>query len=193
MSTPRRHRRPHTPDAQPPARRHPSRDDADATPVTLPHLVVDVGPTGTLTVTLDDAPFPFPTSAPWTRSAFGDMLDAATGHRRTTMRIEVHESDGTTFTDIIQARKPNPPSELVEAHSSSDSTAVEQGAVELVEITGAGFVPGEDVAIALIVTNTDATGNGRVRAVLDSRQLGQAGEAIVFGRISGTILIQQLP
>lgn len=160
--------------------------------MTLPHLVVDVGPTGTLTVTLDDAPFPFPKNFPWTRSAFGDLLDAATGHRRTTVRIEVRESDGTTFTDIIQARKPAPPSELVEAHSSSDWTAVEQGAVELVEITGAGFVPGEDVAIALIATSTDATSAGRVRAVLDSRQLGQAGEAIVFGRISGTILVQQL-
>lgn len=166
--------------------------------MTLPHLVVDVGPTGTLTATLDDAPFPFPTNVPWTRSAFGDLLDAATGHRRTTMRIEVRESDGTTFTDIIQARKPAPPSELVEAHGGNNSTVVEQGsmeqgAVELVEITGAGFVPGEDVAIALIVTSTDATANGSVRAVLDSRQLGQAGDAIVFGRISGTILVQQLP
>lgn len=193
MNTPRRHGRHHTADAPPSALRHPSHVDADATPVELPYLVVDVAPTGTLTVTLDGALFPFPTSAPWTRSAFGDLLDAATGHRRNTVRIEVRESDGTTFTDIIQARKPTSPPELVDEHNSSEPTGVEQGAVELVEITGAGFVPGEDVAIALIVTRTDATGNGRVRAMLDSRQLGQAGEVIVFGRISGTILVQQLP
>lgn len=192
MSTPRRHGRHHISDAQPPARRRPSRDDADAPLVELPRLVVDVGPSGTLTATLDDVPFPFPASVPWTRSAFGDLLDAATGHRRTTVRIEVRESDGTTFTDIIQARKPALPPELIDEHSRSEPTVVEHGAVELVEITGAGFVPGEDVAIALIVTSTDATGNGRVRAVLDSRQLGQAGEVIVFGRISGTILVQQL-
>lgn len=35
------------------------------------------------------------------------------------------------------------------------------------EVTADGFVPGEDVAVATIVSHTDATGNGEARALID--------------------------
>ncbi|GAT74060.1 hypothetical protein MHM582_2561 [Microbacterium sp. HM58-2] len=162
--------------------------DIDATPISLPHLTVDVGPTGLLTVTLDGAPFPYPEGVPWTRSGFGELLDAVTAQRRMPVRVEVHESDGSTFTDIIRPRQPLPP-----AAPTKTSSIQEDASNQLIEITGAGFIPGEDVAVALIVATADATSTGRIRALIDTRRLGGAGEVFLFGRISGTALVQQLP
>lgn len=156
-------------------------------PIALPHLVVQVGPTGLLTVTLDGASFPFADGVPWTRSGFGELLDTVTEHRRISVRVEVQETDGSTFTDIIPPLRPRPLPALTPIASSPVPVAT-----ELLEVTGAGFVPGEDVAVAIVVATADASGTGRVRALIDTRQPSDAGEVILFGRISGTILVQQI-
>lgn len=184
MNAPRRH----GPRTSPDAVCRGSWREVDAVPIALPHLVVDVGPTGRLTVTLDSVPFPFPDGVPWTRSTFGELLDAVTAQRRMPVRVEVQEADGSTFTDIIRPRRPLTSTDPV---PTSVSRAAPEAALS--EITGAGFIPGEDVAVATVVTTTDAAGTGRVRALIDPRRIGDTGEVILFGRISGTILIQQLP
>ncbi|MGO0577325.1 hypothetical protein [Ornithinimicrobium panacihumi] len=65
----------------------------------------------------------------------------------------------------------------------------------LVEVTADGFLAGEDVAVAIIVSHTDAT-NGRARAVLDLNQLppapGGRRDVLLLGRISGTTHIEAL-
>ena len=68
----------------------------------------------------------------------------------------------------------------------------------LAEITADGFVPGEDVAIAVIVSHTDATGTGSTRTLLDTSQLASllrtgTGEVVLFGRVSGTTHVRRLP
>src|SRR5699024_11992471 len=79
--------------------------EAGEVPVVLPLLVVNVTETGTLTVTLDGADFPPPDDEhAWTRKSFGRLLDAATREREVSMRVEVHETDGTSFTDLIPAK-----------------------------------------------------------------------------------------
>lgn len=74
------------------------------------------------------------------------------------------------------------------------------GPPALVEVSGEGFVPGEDIAVAVIVSHTDATGTGAARALLDQRQLDAvlpeadgAGEVVLYGRISGTITVRRVP
>jgi hypothetical protein len=64
----------------------------------------------------------------------------------------------------------------------------------LAEVTAAGFVPGEDVAVATIVSHTDATGTGEARALIDLGDLpaGTSHEVILFGRISGTLAVRRL-
>lgn len=71
---------------------------------------------------------------------------------------------------------------------------------ELVEVTAAGFVPGEDVALAVIVSHTGATGTGLARALLDQAHLSSlpgagtgTGEVVLLGRISGTTHVRRLP
>ena len=62
------------------------------------------------------------------------------------------------------------------------------------EVEGEGFVPGEDVAVAVIVSHTDATHTGTARALVDLDDLPttSTAEVILFGRISGTTAIRRL-
>lgn len=177
---------------------HPQRKHAKTpeTPVqaVLPHVRVTVTNTGTLNVTIDGEPFPPPVRGEWTRERFADLLDAITQDRTIGVRIEVREVDGSVFTDLIQPRKrtrtPLPPAE------PAPTTARKKGkGPALVEVTADGFLPGEDVAVAVLVSHTDATG-GRARALLDLNQLSSttgAREVLLVGLISGTTHIEALP
>jgi hypothetical protein len=59
------------------------------------------------------------------------------------------------------------------------------------QLAGSGFVPGEDVAVAVIISHTETAPNGIARALIDSRYLAACptGEAILVGRISGTLVL----
>ncbi|WP_229659413.1 hypothetical protein [Nesterenkonia alkaliphila] len=158
----------------------------------LPHVLVRVNDDGTLTVRVDGEPFePDEFAPPWRRSTFGALIDAVTQDRRVPVRVEVREVDGTAFTDIItpaKRRRPQPEPE----EKRHEATA----GASLVEVTGEGFVPGEDVAVAVIVAHTGATPTGDARALLDTAHLAEvgltstgAGEVILLGRVSGTQVI----
>lgn len=59
-----------------------------------------------MTVIYDGRDFPPPKpDAPWTRARFADLLDAISDHRTRTVRVEVHEFDGSAFTDIIHTAR----------------------------------------------------------------------------------------
>ncbi|WP_019158354.1 hypothetical protein [Brevibacterium senegalense] len=178
------------------------RPEPEETPVVLPHAVITVTETGVLNVTLDGADVPHPEGTAWTRSTFGPLLDALTRDRTTTVRIEVHENDGSMFTDVIRARRrttPGPPDAPAETETepAARATSRSKRRPDLVEVTGEGFVPGEDVAAAVIVFHTDATSTGDARALLDRERLRSllsgGGEVMLFGRISGTIHVRRLP
>lgn len=197
--------------ARNPLRRNGAQELDAAPPVLLPHVVItvtdnltDTGTgTGVLDVTVDGQPFPPPPAGAWTRTDFGAVLDAITKDRTVPVRVEVRESDGSVFTDILRARTPAPPQtpDPRETSEASEGTGpqtrrgrrahVRQAPV-LVEVTGEGFVPGEDVAVAVIVSHTDATGTGHARALLETSQLGQTNEVVLYGRISGTTIIRRL-
>lgn len=180
--------------------RHATGPEPEDTPVVLPHAVIIVTETGALDVTLDGTDFPPPEGDAWTRSTFGALLDALTRDRTSTVRIEVHESDGSVFTDIIRARRraPEPPETEAETEGGTRFTSSSKRRPEPVEVTGEGFVPGEDVAVAVIIAHTDATSTGHARALLDRGQLRSlpsdvASEVVLFGRVSGTIHVRRLP
>lgn len=162
--------------------------DEDAAAVVLPHVVVQVNGDGTLTVSVDGVPFEPGEFAPaWRRSTFGTLIDAVTEDRRAPVRVEVHEADGSTFTDIIAPGKRRRPEPAPKVESQEKPSA----GVELVEVTGDGFVPGEDVAVAIIVSYTDATPTGVARVLLDAAQLDAwaTAEVVLLGWVSGTQVI----
>ncbi|GAB3535958.1 hypothetical protein GCM10027403_15020 [Arthrobacter tecti] len=184
---------------KPPHRTTPHR--SEETPVVLPHVVITVTETGALDVTVDDTDFPPPSeSVTWTRSTFGTLLDAITADRTITVRIEVRETDGTVFTDIIRARRTPPPAdaEPSEPASGRGKHTTKPRGPALAEVTADGFVPGEDVAVAVIVSHTDATGTGDARTLLDLDRLRPVlrdgtGEVVLLGRVSGTLHVRRLP
>ena len=184
-----------------PLHRTPSQQP-DETPVVLPHVVIAVTETGALDVTVDGTAFPPPAAgAEWMRGTFGPLLDAVTHDRTVAVRIEVREVDGTVFTDLIHTRRrPASEADSTAAPTRRGRRARQQQPPVLVEVTGDGFVPGEDIAVAVIVAHTDATGTGAARALLDQQQLDaalpegdDAGEAVLYGRISGTIVVRRVP
>ena len=177
-----------------PRRSTPTDEDATA-PVELPHVLVTVAADGTLTATVDGAPFASQDGSAWTRATFGPLMDAITKDRTIAVRVEVRENDGSIFTDILRTRKPRravAPSEnpAPETRRSRHARRVPR----LAEVTAGGFVPGEDVAVATIVSHTDATGTGEARALIDLDDLpaGTSHEVILLGRISGTLAVRRL-
>lgn len=185
--------------------RHPLRrstwQDPPETPVVLPHVAITVTDDGALDVTVDGTPFPPQGEGqPWTRSTFGTLLDAITKDRTIAVRIEVHETDGSMFTDIIRANRritSGPPATQPEKQPGKHATSKRKSVPELVEVTADGFVPGEDVAVAIIVSHTDATGTGHARTLLNKTHLASllpdGSEVVLLGRISGAAHVRRLP
>lgn len=168
------------------------KSEPESVPVSIPLVVLDVHADGTVAVTVDGNPLePDPFAPPWRRSSFGQIIDRATNDRTTAARVEVRESDGTSFTDIVPPRRRRAPQPKPEAEKSAPLPV-------FFTVEGDGFVPGEDVAVAVITGHTDAAGTGAARALIDPAQLAPdaaAGvvEVLLFGRISGTTIIRRLP
>ena len=176
-------------------RRSTTTDDDATAPVELPHVLVTVAADGTLTATVDGTPFASPDAGDWTRATFGPLMDAITQDRTIAVRVEVRENDGSVFTDILRTRKPRravAPSETPVPETRRSRHARREP--RLAEVTAKGFVPGEDVAVATIVSHTDASGTGEARALIDLDDLPDASthEVILFGRISGTLAVRRL-
>lgn len=166
----------------------------------VPVVEFTVNGDGTMTVTIDGAPHtPAPFAPPWRRESFPAILDALTARLQTPVRVHVREADGETFTDIItppRTRHTEHPAASVTssppAVSLPDTTVPAAARMPVVhQMAGGGFVPGEDVAVAIIHAHSDAGSDGTARALLTPDQLATSptGEIILFGRISGTLVI----
>ncbi|WP_323741113.1 MULTISPECIES: hypothetical protein [Microbacteriaceae] len=173
-------------------RAHPTSKSAAGGPLIIPVVEFTVHEDGTMTVTIDGAPHNPPPFAPgWRRESFPTILDDLAARLQTSLRVHVREADGTTFTDIItppRARRTTSPLPFDE----SSAAPVARSAVPVVrQVSGGGFVPGEDVAVAIIHTHRDAAGDGTARALLTPEQVAAAhtGEVILFGRISGNLVV----
>lgn len=171
-------------------------------PMVVPVVEFTVDADGTMTVTIDGTPHtPAPFAPPWRRESFPAILDALTARLQTPLRVHVREADGSTFSDIVtppRTRRTEHPAAPITSPSltspvvSPPVSAPPKAATLVVhQVAGAGFVPGEDVAVAIIHTHSDAGSDGTARALLTPEQLASSptGEIILLGRISGTLVI----
>lgn len=172
------------------------RTEPDHAPVTISTVVLTVHEDGILTATLDGAPLAPPQWAPpWRRESLPQIIDRASHDRTRPIRVEVREADGTVFTDLITAR---PRRALPEPEPAAEAAPAMAESPVLHTIEGDGFVPGEDVTVAIITAHTDAAHTGTARAVIDpahpipDQAAGQV-EVLLLGRISGATVIRRLP
>lgn len=173
-----------------------ARSKTDPTAVVMVRIVV--AGDGTLSVTVDGAPYlPPEFSPPWRRSAYPHIVDAISQHTGQTLRVDVIETDGRVITDYRTPPKPRPANpDSVEAPvtvepQSAASPALVEAVPRFAQLAGSGFVPGEDIAVAVIISHTETAPDGIARAFIDSRYLAACptGEAILVGRISGTLVL----
>lgn len=65
---------------------------------------------------------------------------------------------------------------------------------QLFEITGSGFIPGEDVTVALVVSSAEGSADGKAHGLVDLSQLADhRSEIMLIGRVSGVIVLERLP
>jgi len=190
-----RYRRTH-PNHQPPKTAKPPKSEPGG-PVVVPVVEFTITADGSMTVTADGVAYlPEPFAPGWRREAFPTILDALTARYRSPLRVQVHEADGSTFTDIITPprERPTPKPWETPAPVAVVSAPVPTAQPVLHQVAGAGFVPGEDVAVAIIHAHTDASGDGTARTLLTTEQaaLAVTGEVILLGRISSTLTVGRL-
>ena len=155
----------------------------------MPVIRLAVHDDGTMSATVDGEPLAPPVAeGVWRRGLFAQIVDQVTAQRMIPARVEVTEADGSTFTDIITAtaRKNIPAPDLPKPEPAN--------APRLLEVTGEGFVPGEDVALCRIIRHTDAAATGTARVLIDLAHdhLNLGDEVVLVGRVSGTFTVRSL-
>jgi hypothetical protein len=120
-------------------------------PIVLSAVHVDISANGNVAVAVDGEPYAVDRHLG--RAELRSVLDEITTDLGTAVRVEVRESDGTTYSDI--ATPPDFPAPASEEPQPPTMTPA---------LAGAGFHPGEEVALAYIVGRqlADSDGNASI-------------------------------
>ncbi|WP_148575299.1 hypothetical protein [Nocardioides caldifontis] len=148
-------------------------------PVVLPLVTVTAQSDGTLRIEVNGGQY----GGAVARADLGPVLDRITDVFDSPVRVEVHELDGSTFVDVLTARTDNVPDAQMLLPANT--------APVLGEIGGAGFAPGEPVAVAVVVADRTADVNGSVSFRVPPALLaGRIGDVVLLGRSSGLASIR---
>jgi hypothetical protein len=147
-------------------------------PVVMPLVEVDVDKKGYLTVTLDREPYAADGSL--TRDDLKRVLDDIAADLGTAVRVEVREADKSTFTDIVTPERPK----LQVIKPMREATT------SIGEVAGEGFLPNEEVAVAVVVAHQVASTAGTTRLRLPPALLeAHPGLVVFMGKRSGTVIV----
>ncbi len=144
-------------------------------------------------------------SGPVDRASLGRVLGAIVTERGV-VRVELTEADGRRFSDIITPvprpstfappHEPAPPIPAA-AHASAAAPSPARSPwapPRLHRIEAGGFVPGEDVAVAIIARSASADPHGVAHALIDEGELPEHSLGVLlFGFVSGTVHREQAP
>ncbi|MDE0777844.1 MAG: hypothetical protein OSB43_16330 [Nocardioides sp.] len=155
----------------------------------MPLVEVTVDPAGCLDVRLEREPYA--ADGALERGDLQRLVGGIADDLGTPVRVEVHEADGTGFTDIVT------PSESAElAAGASEEVPVPQLGAPLVTgvVAGVGFTPDESVAVAVVVAHQVASSDGSARLRLPPALLtAHPGLVVLIGETSGTIIVSGAP
>ena len=146
-------------------------------PVVMPLVEVDVDKKGYLTVTLDREPYSADGSL--TRDDLKRVLDDIAADLGTAVRVEVHESDKSTFTDIITPKQ----------RDTERAPAARRVLASAFGISGDGFTAGEEVEVCVVVARQVASDDGSTQLRLPPALLACHPDVVLVGRISGAVAL----
>jgi hypothetical protein len=150
-------------------------------PVVLSTVHVDIGAEGVLTVDLDG--HPYATHRQLGRADLRALLDEITTDLETAVRVEVRESDGATYADIA-----TPPDSASPAADEPSPNARPSA------LAGAGFKPGEEVALAYVVARHSADSDGNASINLPPALMAATrGGLVLLGLTSRTVAPVEAP
>ncbi|MGN7860058.1 hypothetical protein ACTJI8_05725 [Microbacterium sp. 22303] len=157
-----------------------SRDTPALVPAVLPQIIAEVASEDFIVLTVNGQRL---AGSPTRRDELGRVLGEFVTRFNSPTRIEVRELDGSVWADILTPHSPELAPETV-------APAPMPWQPRLVELNATGFVPGEDVAIALVLRHTSAAADGSARALLEHGEHAKTdGEVVLLGRISGTTAV----
>lgn len=155
-----------------------------AVPAVLPQILLEAIDTEMLIATINGDKL---SATPIRRGDIAQTLTELVARFWSPTRVEVREMDGSIHADIL-----TPPAPRSSFAPPLDAPATVTPP-SLWEFTANGFVPGEDVALALVIRHTSADPTGTARVLLDRGEMPVVtGEVILLGRISGTTSVQRI-
>ncbi|HCJ54024.1 MULTISPECIES: hypothetical protein [Micrococcales] len=153
-------------------------------PAVLPQILLEAINAETLIATINGDKL---SATPIRRSDIAQTLTELVARLGSPTRVEVREMDGSIHADILT---PPAPRSSFAPPADAPPTVTPPS---LWEFTANGFVPGEDVALALVIRHTSAGPTGSARVLLDRGETPVVtGEVILLGRISGTTSVQRI-
>lgn len=143
------------------------------------HVVVDAD--GAMHLDLDGTPRN--TERHITRADLGSVIDEITTDLGVPVRVELIEADGTKYADIAKPpEQPAPANQEVTPETAPPALA------------GAGFQPGEEVALAYVVARQSADATGRASLNLPPALLAATrGGLVMLGLTSRTVAPVEAP
>lgn len=149
-------------------------------PVVLSVVHVAIGADGVLAIDVDGVPRDSEQGR--TRGDLRAVIDEITSDLGAPVRVEVREADGSTFTDV--ATPPTPAPAAAEQPATTPPPA----------LAGAGFQPGEEVALAYVVVRQNADAEGNASLNLPPALLAATrGGLVLLGMASRTVTPFEAP
>lgn len=166
-------------------------------PVVLPVVDVTVDDHGSLTVTLDGDPCTADDTLG--RSDLQALVDTIAHDLGSPVRVEVHEHDGSSFTDIVTPapveRAPQRPQPARDVAADDLPLPVRSGTgtalASVFGISGEGFTAGEEIEICLVFARQVADEHGTTQLRLPPAALAAHPRVALIGRTSGVIAISE--
>ena len=150
-------------------------------PVVLSVVHVAIDADGVMAVDVDGVPRDSEQSR--TRGDLRAVIDEITSDLGAPVRVEVREADGSTYADIA-----TPP------ESSAPAAAEPSPTPAAPALAGAGFQPGEEVALAYVVVRQNADAEGNASLNLPPALLAATrGGLVLLGMSSRTVTPFEAP
>jgi hypothetical protein len=148
-------------------------------PVAMPLVEVTVDTDGYLAVTLDREPYSADQALQ--RADLQRLVDGIAADLETPVRVEVHEVDGSTFTDIVtpEPRPADPATKQVQCKVLASAFG----------ISGGGFTAGETVEVCVVVARRVADDEGTAQLRLPPTVLADQPDVVLVGRTSGAVAV----